>query len=38
VGNAFGNADARALFYGSSPQILQVSGWTGERFKGTTNL
>ena len=38
VGNAFGNADARALFYGANPQILQVSGWTGERFKGTTNL
>jgi hypothetical protein len=38
VGNAFGNADARALFYGTSPQILQVSGWTGERFKGTSGL
>ena len=38
VGNAFGNADARGLFYGTSPDILDVSGWTGERFKGTSGL
>ena len=38
VGQAFGNADARALFFGSSPQILQVSGWTGERFKNMQGL
>jgi len=38
VGNMFGDASARALFYGPSPQILQVSGWTNERFKGTSGL
>ena len=34
VGNAFNDASARALFFGASPQILQVSGWVNERFKG----
>jgi hypothetical protein len=34
----FGDASARALFFGPSPQILQVSGWTNERFKGTSGL
>lgn len=38
VGNMFNNGSARALFFGSSPQILQVSGWTNERFKGTSGL
>ena len=38
VGNMFGDASARALFYGSSPQILQVTGWTNERFKGMSGL
>ena len=38
VGNMFGDASARALFFGPSPQILQVSGWINERFKGTSGL
>ena len=38
VGNALNNATARSLFYGTSPSILQVSGWTNERFKGTSGL
>jgi hypothetical protein len=38
VGNMFGDASARALFFGPSPQILQVFGWTNERFKGTSGL
>ncbi|HVH17270.1 MAG TPA: hypothetical protein VNF72_03125 [Myxococcota bacterium] len=38
VANMFNDGSARALFYGPSPQILQVSGWTNERFKGTSGL
>jgi len=34
VGNMFGDASARALFFGPNPQILQVNGWVNERFKG----
>ena len=32
--NMFNDASARALFFGANPQILQVSGWVNERFKG----
>jgi hypothetical protein len=38
VGNAFGDGPARALFFGPSPQILTVSGWVNERFKGMSGL
>ena len=34
VGNMFGMADARALFFGPNPQIVGVSGWVNTRFKG----
>ena len=38
VGNAFRDGPARALFFGASPQILTVSGWVNERFKGMSGL
>jgi hypothetical protein len=38
VGNMFGAPGARSLFFGSNPSILSVSGWTNERFKGTSGL
>jgi len=38
VGNMFGNADARALFFGPSPQLVGLSGWVNLRFKGTSGL